>query len=50
MKIGVVIHTKLLNQIFTPEDLARLDTLGEVVWTDSPDPPYRASDCAFAGM
>ncbi len=38
MKIGVVVHTNLREQIFTPEDLARLNTLGEVVYTESPTP------------
>jgi len=36
-KIGVVIHTKLRDQVFAKEDMARLDRLGEVTWTDSPD-------------
>ncbi|MGC9453415.1 MAG: hydroxyacid dehydrogenase [Phycisphaerae bacterium] len=37
-KIGVVIHTKLRDQLFTKEDMERLEWLGEVVWTGSPDP------------
>jgi len=37
-RIGVVIHTKLRDALFTREDQARLDGLGEVVWTDSPGP------------
>jgi phosphoglycerate dehydrogenase-like enzyme len=31
-KIGVVIQQKLLGEIFTPEDRARLDKLGRVTW------------------
>lgn len=38
MKIGVIIHTTLRDTLFTPEDRARLDPAGEVVWTDSPEP------------
>jgi phosphoglycerate dehydrogenase-like enzyme len=37
-KIGVVIHTKLRDKLFTKEDMERLDGLGEVVWTGAPDP------------
>ncbi|MFP3937985.1 MAG: phosphoglycerate dehydrogenase, partial [Phycisphaerae bacterium] len=37
-KIGVVIHTKLRDQLFTKEDMERLERLGEVVWTGSPEP------------
>jgi phosphoglycerate dehydrogenase-like enzyme len=37
-KIGVVIHTELRDRIFLPEDLERLDSLGEVRWTDSSKP------------
>ncbi len=36
--IGVVIHTKLRDALFAPEDCARLERLGEVRWTDSPEP------------
>ena len=36
MRIGVVIPTKLREQLFATEDIARLDALGEVIWTDSP--------------
>lgn len=38
VKIGVVIHTKLRDRIFTQEDMARLSRLGDVIWTNSPDP------------
>ena len=37
-KIGVVIHTDLRDQLFSPEDRSRLEGLGEVRWTDSPKP------------
>ncbi len=37
-KIGVVIHTKLRDNLFTTEDMERLEKLGEVVWTGSPEP------------
>ena len=37
-KIGVVIHTALRELLFTPEDCARLNALGEVAWTDSLEP------------
>ena len=37
-RIGVVIHTRLRDQLFSPEDKARLEKLGLVRWTDSPDP------------
>ena len=37
-KIGVVIHLPLREELFSPEDKARLEALGEVVWTDSPAP------------
>jgi phosphoglycerate dehydrogenase-like enzyme len=36
--IGVVIHTKLRDRIISKEDRERLDSLGEVRWTDSPEP------------
>ena len=35
VKIGGVIPTPLRGQIFTREDLRRLEGLGEVRWTDS---------------
>ncbi len=44
-KIGVVIHTKLRDRIFTKEDMARLDQLGKVTWTDSPDPISLEAAC-----
>jgi phosphoglycerate dehydrogenase-like enzyme len=34
-KIGVVIHTNLREQLFSEEDRTRLESLGDVVWTDS---------------
>lgn len=34
-QIGVVIHTKLRDQLFAADDRARLESLGEVTWTDS---------------
>ncbi len=37
-RIGVVIHTSLCDKLFSPEDRARLERLGEVRWTRSPDP------------
>ena len=37
-RIGVVIHTELLERLMLPEDRARLEALGEVRWTDSPRP------------
>jgi phosphoglycerate dehydrogenase-like enzyme len=37
-KIGVVVHTDLRARIFSPEEIERMNTLGEVVWTDSPTP------------
>jgi phosphoglycerate dehydrogenase-like enzyme len=35
--IGVVIHTKLREGLFSKEDMARLEELGEVTWTEAPD-------------
>lgn len=37
-RIGVVIHTALAARLFTAEDRARLDRLGDVRWADVPDP------------
>ncbi|HLK55154.1 MAG TPA: hydroxyacid dehydrogenase [Chthonomonadaceae bacterium] len=37
-KIGVVIHTTLRDQIFTPADIERLNALGDVRYTDAPTP------------
>lgn len=37
-RIGVVIHTCLCDKLFTPQDRRRLEKLGDVRWTDSPDP------------
>ena len=37
-KIGVVIHTELRDKIISPDDQARLSTLGDVVWTQSTSP------------
>lgn len=36
-RIGVVIHTSLRDTLFTTRDMRRLETLGEVKWTDSSD-------------
>ncbi|KPK82556.1 MAG: phosphoglycerate dehydrogenase [Phycisphaerae bacterium SM23_33] len=36
--MGVVIHTRLRDRLFAPEDMVRLNGLGEVVWTESPEP------------
>lgn len=36
--IGIVIHTALAQRLFSPEDRARLQSLGHVTWTDSPKP------------
>ncbi len=44
-KIGVVIHTNLRDRIFTKEDMARLNQLGEVRWTESPDPISLQAAC-----
>lgn len=44
-RIGVVIHTSLRQTLFTPQDVARLDGLGEVVWTDSEVPITVAQAC-----
>ena len=46
-KIGVVIHTTLRDRIFTREDLARLNQLGDVTWTDSPEPISVEEACAI---
>ncbi len=48
-KIGVVIHTKLRDRIFAHEDMARLNQLGEVRWTDSPDPISVQEACDILG-
>jgi phosphoglycerate dehydrogenase-like enzyme len=37
-KIAVLIHTDLREKLFTPKDCARLNTLGNVAWTDSATP------------
>ena len=37
-KIGVIIHTPLRDQLFTPADQNRLNALGDVTWTTSPTP------------
>ena len=37
-KIGVIIHTSLVRQLFNESDRARLNQLGDVRWTESPDP------------
>ena len=37
-KIGVVIHTSLVNSVFSAADRARLNALGEVRWTASEKP------------
>ena len=37
-KIGVIIHTTLRDRIFRAVEMARLDQLGDVTWTDAPDP------------
>ena len=34
-KIGVIIPTELRGDLFHPEDVERLDRLGEVSWTDA---------------
>jgi phosphoglycerate dehydrogenase-like enzyme len=44
-KIGVVIHTELRQQLFSPSDVERMNSLGEVVWTDSPKPITVAQAC-----
>lgn len=44
-KIGVVIHTDLRHQLFRPEDWEWLQTLGEVVATDSPTPISADAAC-----
>jgi len=46
-RIGIVIHTKLRDQLFAPEDLERLHTLGEVRATDSPTPLSVEDACAL---
>jgi phosphoglycerate dehydrogenase-like enzyme len=38
VKIGVVIHTKLLHGIWDQASIDKLNSLGEVAWTDSEDP------------
>ena len=40
-RIGVVIHTKLRDSLFTDKDRARLNGLGDVRWTDSREPITR---------
>lgn len=37
-RIGVVIHTSLRDRVFSQQDQARLNELGDVTWTDAPDP------------
>ena len=37
-RIGGVIPTPLRQELFTAEDIARLDGLGEVQWTGSAEP------------
>jgi len=46
-RIGVIIHTALRKNLFSPEDAGRLEKLGEVRWTDAADP---LSDQAAAGL
>jgi phosphoglycerate dehydrogenase-like enzyme len=46
-RIGVVIHTRLCDKLFTPQDRRRLEKLGDVRWTDSPDP---LTDVAAAAL
>lgn len=45
IKIGVVIHTALREQIFTHEDWSRLQNLGEVVATESRTPITAEAAC-----
>lgn len=45
VKIGVVIHTNLREQLFTSEDWVRLQSLGEVIATDSPTPISTEAAC-----
>ena len=44
-RIGVVIHTALRDALFDRDDIARLDQLGEVFWTESPEPISLAAAC-----
>ena len=44
-KIGVVIHTRLRDRIFTKEDMTRLNGLGDVKWTEAPDPISLEAAC-----
>jgi phosphoglycerate dehydrogenase-like enzyme len=53
-KIGVIIHTKLCERLFSGDDRQRLEELAEVVWTTSPTPITNAQaveilrDCTIA--
>src|SRR5690349_12583667 len=44
-RIGVIIHTVLQDQLFSPEDRARLERMGTVVWTASEKPLTIAEAC-----
>ena len=46
-RIGVVIHTSLRDRLFSQEDQARLNALGDVTWTDSVDPISVEEACAL---
>ena len=37
-RIGVIIHTSLATRLFNDDDRERLNRLGDVRWTESPDP------------
>ena len=37
-KIGVIVHQPLQHALFTPTDRARLEGLGQVLWTDAGEP------------
>jgi phosphoglycerate dehydrogenase-like enzyme len=37
-KIGVVVHQPLQDQVFSTQDRRRLESLGEVIWTDAQGP------------
>lgn len=45
--IGVIIHAPLRDALFSPQDKARLATLGHVRWTDSATPLSLDEACAF---
>ena len=45
VKIGIVIHTELLNQIFSPADIERLESVGEVVATEKEKPIDEEEAC-----